>query len=110
MILRNRMPAGRFRLGRDRPDLKSNPVRILMSYPLDKVTGRAVRLDVRRVACELTALSNAAALRDERLCSRAERHVLAQVRALSPVLTEDRRLDVDIARVAEWIGRRPGRG
>jgi histidine ammonia-lyase len=62
------------------------------------------------VACELIALSNAAALRDERLFSRAGRHVLAQVRALSPVLTEDRRLDVDIARVAEWIGRRPGRG
>jgi histidine ammonia-lyase len=62
------------------------------------------------VACELIGLSNAATLRDERLISRAGRGVLADVRALSPVLTEDRRLDLDIARVAEWIGSRPGRG
>ncbi len=69
----------------------------------------AVGYLVNAVACELIALSNAAALRDERLISRAGRGVLAEVRVLSPVLTEDRPLDRDIARVAEWIGRRPAR-
>jgi histidine ammonia-lyase len=62
------------------------------------------------LATELIALSNAAALRDERRLSRAGRRLVAEVRALSPVLTEDRRLDLDIARVAAWIGRRPARG
>jgi histidine ammonia-lyase len=59
-------------------------------------------------ACELIALSNAAALRDEQLISPAGRDLLAAIRQRSPVLAEDRRLDNDIARVAEWIGRRPG--
>jgi histidine ammonia-lyase len=62
------------------------------------------------LACELIALSNAAALRDERKISGAGRRLLAELRALSPVLTEDRRLDLDIARVAAWIGRRSERG
>lgn len=60
------------------------------------------------VAAELIALSNAAAQRDESLISPAGRAFLGGIRALSPVLTEDRRLDADVARVAEWIGKRPG--
>jgi histidine ammonia-lyase len=69
----------------------------------------AVELVAGALATELIALSNAAALRDETRLSRAGARLLREVRALSPVLTEDRRLDTDIARLTAWIGRRPGR-
>jgi histidine ammonia-lyase len=62
------------------------------------------------LAAQLIALSNAATHRDERHLSSAGRRLLAHIRAHSPVLTEDRRLDHDIARLAAWIGRRPVRG
>jgi histidine ammonia-lyase len=55
------------------------------------------------LACELIALSNAAALRDERLISPAGRRLLAQVRAVSPVLLADRRLDLDLQRLVQTI-------
>jgi histidine ammonia-lyase len=59
------------------------------------------------LAAGLIALSNAAVHRDEHRVSPAGRHLLGEIRALSPVLREDRRLDTDIARLAAWIGRRP---
>jgi histidine ammonia-lyase len=61
------------------------------------------------LATELIALSNAAALRDQCRVSPAGRSLLAHVRSLSPVLSEDRRLDIDIARVTASIAKRPGR-
>jgi histidine ammonia-lyase len=62
------------------------------------------------MGAELIALSNAATHRDERRLSSAGRGLLAEIRTHSAVLTEDRRLDQDIARLATWIGRRPVRG
>ena len=61
------------------------------------------------LATALIALSNAAVHRDEHRVSPAGRRLLGEIRVLSPVLREDRRLDMDIARLAAWIGRRPAR-
>jgi histidine ammonia-lyase len=69
----------------------------------------AVEYLASALAAGLIALSNAAAFRDESRVSRAGARLLGEVRTLSPLLTEDRRLDVDIARLAAWIGRRPER-
>ncbi len=65
--------------------------------------GEEVQLVSRVLAAELIALSNAARLRDESRLSREGRRLLRNVRALSPVLDADRRLDQDLARLAAWI-------
>jgi histidine ammonia-lyase len=57
----------------------------------------------RALATELIALSNAAALRDEARLSPQGRALVDTVRAMSPVLTIDRPLDADIARVSAWL-------
>lgn len=69
----------------------------------------AVEFAAHALAAHLIALSNAAMHRDERRLSPAGRKLLMSIRALSPVLTEDRRLDRDIDRLAAWIGARPAR-
>ncbi|MBE3072710.1 MAG: aromatic amino acid lyase [Acidobacteria bacterium] len=69
----------------------------------------AVEYVAGALAAELVALSNAAVHRDERRVSPAGRQLLGEIRAISPVLSEDRRLDIDVARLAAWIGRRPAR-
>jgi histidine ammonia-lyase len=56
------------------------------------------------LAALLIALSNAAALRDETRLSPGGKAFLAEIRAISPVLTYDRRLDGDLARLAAWAG------
>lgn len=55
------------------------------------------------LAALLVALSNAAALRDETLLSTGSRRLLAGVRAHSPVLTADRRLDHDLQQLSQAI-------
>ena len=55
------------------------------------------------LATELIALSNAASLREEPRLSPHGRALVHAVRARSPVLTIDRPLDADIARVSAWI-------
>jgi histidine ammonia-lyase len=63
-----------------------------------------VGLLTRALATELIALSNASRLRDESQVSPHGRRLLAQVRALSPVLAErDRPLDADIAHLTTWL-------
>jgi histidine ammonia-lyase len=57
----------------------------------------------RALATELIALSNAARMRDESRFSPCGRHLLKQVRTMSPVLVRDRPLDADIARLAAWL-------
>jgi histidine ammonia-lyase len=57
------------------------------------------------LACELTALSNAAVLRDENLVSPGGKQLLARIRSLSPVLTSDRRLDQDLQQLTQAIDR-----
>jgi histidine ammonia-lyase len=54
-------------------------------------------------ACELIALSNAAALRDEKRISPGGRTLLSSIRAISPVLDHDRRLDQDLQRLLQMI-------
>jgi histidine ammonia-lyase len=55
------------------------------------------------LATELIALSQAASLRDEERLSPAGRRLLVRVRALAPLLTEDRRLDHDLERLTRAI-------
>ena len=55
------------------------------------------------LATELIALSNAAALRDETRLSSAGKKLLAGIRGHSPVLTQDRRLDHDLKRIAQAV-------
>lgn len=57
----------------------------------------------RAVASLLIALSNAASLRDETKLSPHGRQLVREIRSLSPLLTEDRRLDLDIERVFRWV-------
>ena len=62
-----------------------------------------VGLVARVLGTELIALSNAARLRNETRLSREGRRLLRSVRAISPVLDADRRLDRDLARIAAWV-------
>lgn len=55
------------------------------------------------LAALLVALSNAAALRNEKLFSPGSRRLLDQVRSRSPVLTADRRLDNDLRHMTQAI-------
>lgn len=57
------------------------------------------------LASLLIALSNAAALRDQDRCSPSGRRLLDQVRAISPLLTCDRRLDHDLRALTTAIDR-----
>ncbi len=62
-----------------------------------------VGLVSRVLGAELIALSNAARLRDESRLSREGHRLLGSVRALSPLLSADRRLDEDLGRIAAWV-------
>lgn len=55
------------------------------------------------MAALLIALSNAAALRDATRFSAAAQRLLERVRACSPVLTADRRLDHDVRALVKVI-------
>ena len=55
------------------------------------------------VATELVALSGAAVVRGDAGLSPAAHALLGEVRRLSPPLSEDRRLDRDLARLVAWI-------
>ncbi len=62
-----------------------------------------VSLLTRALATEMIAVSNAARLRDESKLSPCGRDLLRNIRRLSPVLTRDRPLDADIARITAWL-------
>ena len=55
------------------------------------------------VATELVALSGAAAVRGDAGLSPAAHALLGEVRRLSPPLSEDRRLDRDLAGLVAWM-------
>lgn len=63
----------------------------------------AVTLLQQVLATELIALSNAAALRQEKRLSPGGRQLLAAIRRLSPVLDHDRRLDGDLRQLTDAI-------
>ncbi len=65
--------------------------------------GEVVTLLQQALATGLIALSHAAALRDETRLAPEARRLLVRVRALSPLLTEDRRLDRDLERLTMAI-------
>jgi len=63
----------------------------------------AVHLLKHVLATQMIALSNAASLRDEQALSPAGSRLLACIRARSPVLEADRRLDHDIAELVKLV-------
>lgn len=69
--------------------------------------GEVVTLLQQVLATHLIALSNAARLRGEEKLSAAGQKLLEQIRQCSPVLVEDRRLDVDIVALVRFIDVRP---
>jgi histidine ammonia-lyase len=88
----------------------ANQDKVSMGLQAAVHAGETVALLTRALATELIAVSNAARLRDESKLSPCGRQLLEQVRAFTPVLTRDRPLDADIARVTAWLesnGTRP---
>ncbi|MCU0563583.1 MAG: aromatic amino acid ammonia-lyase [Desulfobacterales bacterium] len=86
-----------------RPTEVSNQDKVSMGLNAALNAAEAVTLLQQVLATLLVALSNAAALRDASRFSKAAAELLARVRAASPVLTEDRRLDHDLRRLAQAI-------
>jgi histidine ammonia-lyase len=96
-----------------RPTEVSNQDKVSMGLNAALNAAEAVTLLQQVAATLLVALSNAAALRDASRFSKAAAELLERVRAISPVLTADRRLDHDLRRLAQEIddgfeSRRPG--
>ncbi len=86
-----------------RPTECANQDKVSMGLNAALNASDGVGLVSRVLGTELIALSNASRLRDESLLSRAGRRLLRSVRAVSPVLSADRRLDEDLTRLAVWI-------
>ena len=82
-----------------RPTEVSNQDKVSMGLNAALNASEIVTLLQQVLATLLVALSNAAALRDAALFSKASTRLLERVRACSPVLTEDRRLDHDLRRL-----------
>jgi len=86
-----------------RPTEANNQDKVSMGLNAALNAAEGVTLLQQVLACLLTALSNAAALREEPRFSPASRRLLEGVRACSPVLTEDRRLDRDLEELTKRI-------
>jgi histidine ammonia-lyase len=86
-----------------RPTEVSNQDKVSMGLNAALNAAETVGLLQQVAATLLVALSNAAALRDAARFSKAAVELLARVRAISPVLTADRRLDHDLRRLAQAI-------
>jgi len=68
-----------------------------------------VKLDARPVSLD-ALLDVALHASPVRLSAAAAwRRLLGEIGLLSPILREDRRVDMDITRLTAWIGRRPAR-
>jgi len=83
-----------------RPTECLNQDKVSMGLNAAVNAGTALDLLGQAIATHLIALSNAARFRDEEEISPKGRELTAFVREHSPVLTEDRRLDLDIAGLA----------
>lgn len=82
-----------------RPTEVHNQDKVSMGLNAALSAGEVVTLLQQALATGLIALSHAAALRDETRLAPEARRLLVRVRALSPLLTEDRRLDRDLERL-----------
>lgn len=86
-----------------RPTEVCNQDKVSMGLNAALNASETVTLLQQVLATLLVALSNAAALREAARFSRAATELLERVRAISPVLTADRRLDHDLRRLAQAI-------
>lgn len=86
-----------------RPTEASNQDKVSMGLNAALNAAEAVGLLQQVVAAVMIALSNAAALRDATRFSTAAQRLLERVRACSPVLTADRRLDHDLRALVKVI-------
>jgi histidine ammonia-lyase len=86
-----------------RPTEVHNQDKVSMGLNAALSAGEVVTLLQQALATGLIALSHAAALRDETRLAPEARRLLVRVRALSPLLTEDRRLDRDLERLTMAI-------
>ncbi len=87
-----------------RPTEVHNQDKVSMGLNAALTAGEAVALVQQTLATVLIALSNAAALRDEARFSPGGRAFLAKIRAVSPVLAHDRRLDGDLNGLVRVMG------
>jgi histidine ammonia-lyase len=86
-----------------RPTEASNQDKVSMGLNAAINAAETITLLQQVLATLLVGLSNAAALREERLFSPRAQRLLDRVRSRSPVLTADRRLDHDLRRLAQAI-------
>lgn len=86
-----------------RPTEASNQDKVSMGLNAAINAAEVITLLQQVLATLLVGLSNAAALRDETLLSNSSRQLLDSVRAMSPVLTADRRLDHDLRQLTQAI-------
>lgn len=86
-----------------RPTEASNQDKVSMGMNAALNATEVMTLFQQVVTSLLVALSNAAALRNEEHFSPCGRELLSRVRALSPILTADRRLDHDLQRLTKAI-------
>lgn len=86
-----------------RPTEASNQDKVSMGLNAALNAAETITLLQQVLAALLVGLSNAAALRAEHLFSPGARRLLDWVRARSPVLTADRRLDHDLRHLAQAI-------
>ena len=86
-----------------RPTEASNQDKVSMGLNAALNAAEVITLLQQVLAALLVALSNAAALRDEKLFSTGAARLLDRVRSLSPVLTADRRLDHDVRKLTHAI-------
>jgi histidine ammonia-lyase len=86
-----------------RPTEASNQDKVSMGLNAAINAAEVITLLQQVLATLLVGLSNAAALRDETLLSNSSRQLLDSVRAMSPVLTADRRLDHDLRELTQAI-------
>jgi histidine ammonia-lyase len=86
-----------------RPTEASNQDKVSMGLNAALNAAEVITLLQQVLATLLVALSNAAALRDEKLFSTGAARLLDRVRSCSPVLTADRRLDHDLRHLTQAI-------
>lgn len=86
-----------------RPTEVHNQDKVSMGLNAALSAAEVTTLLQQALATELIALSQAASLREEDRLSPGGRRLLVRVRALAPLLTEDRRLDHDLERLTRAI-------
>ncbi|MBU2510193.1 aromatic amino acid ammonia-lyase, partial [bacterium] len=80
-----------------------NQDKVSMGLHAAQNAAEIVTLTQQVLATLLVALSNAATLRDEDLLSSSGKELLQQIRSISPILQQDRRLDLDLEKLTHAI-------